>query len=341
MTSFTVRVGQFSGRWRWRPLILGAVLGVCTLMVVALAVALGSYTLSPGELWQALTGQGTETTAKVVLQWRAPRAVSGAVFGAALGLSGAVFQSLLRNPLASPDIIGFTTGSYTGVLVVILAGGVGFAATATGALAGGLLTTLCIYLLAFRRGVQGFRLIIVGIAVSALLTSVNTWITVRADLALALRAALWGAGSLSDMRWEAALPGIGSVAIFMLLLAAVAPVLRELELGDDTAAVLGRRVERAKLALIVAAVGLIAAVTAVAGPIGFIALAAPQIARRMTRAPGIPLIPAAMVGAFGLTGADVLAQHALPGTTVPVGAVTVCLGGMYLLWLLIRETGRR
>ncbi|MGO1562909.1 MAG: FecCD family ABC transporter permease [Actinomycetaceae bacterium] len=339
MTALTLRAGLVSVRWRRRPLVVGLVLAASTLAVVALALMLGTLMLSPADLWDVLTGGGSDLERKFVLRYRAPRAVAAAVFGAALGLSGAVFQSLLRNPLASPDIVGFTTGSYTGVLLVILAGGSGFAAMAPGALAGGLVTTLAIYLLAFRRGVQGFRLIIMGIAVSSLLTSVNTWVVVRIEVDVAMRAAIWGAGTLANVRWPVVVPGIAAIAVLALLLAIVAPALRELELGDDAAAMLGRRVEASKLALVVVAVALIAAVTAVSGPIGFIALAAPQIARRVTRSGGTPLVPAAMVGAFGLSASDIIAQHAIPWMNdVPVGAVTVVLGGAYLLWLLVRES---
>lgn len=341
MTPLTIRIGPVSGRLRLRSLITGAVLAVLTVMLVAVALAMGSYLISPTDLWSALTAAEEDAARTVLLEWRAPRAVAAAVFGAALGLSGAVFQSLLRNPLASPDIIGFTTGSYTGVLLVILAGGSGFAAIAAGSLGGGLATTLLIYLLAFRRGVQGFRLIIVGIAVSAMLTSVNTWITVRVDVDVAMRAAVWGAGTLANIRWPEVVPGILLIAVLAVLLCLIAPALRELELGDDAAAMLGRRVERSRLGLIVVAVGLIAAVTAVAGPIGFVALAAPQIARRVTGAVGTPLVSAMMVGALLLTASDVIAQHGIPTTTVPVGAVTVTVGGGYLIWLLIREAGQR
>ncbi|MGO2524923.1 MAG: FecCD family ABC transporter permease [Brevibacterium aurantiacum] len=339
MSVLTLRAGPVSMRWRRRPLLVGVCLAMLTLAAIVTALMLGTLMLSPAEVLDVLTGRGSHIATKFVTHYRGPRAIAAAVFGAALGLSGAVFQSLLRNPLASPDIVGFTTGSYTGVLLVVLAGGAGFAAFAAGALIGGLVTTLAIYLLAFRRGVQGFRLIIMGIAVSSVLTSINTWIVVRADVDIAMRAAIWGAGTLANVRWPVVLPGIIAVAVLTLVLSCIAPSLRELQLGDDAAAMLGRRVEVSKLLLVLTAVALIAAVTAVTGPIGFIALAAPQIARRLTRAGGTPLLSAALVGAFGLSASDIIAQHTMPWVKdVPVGAVTVVLGGAYLLWLLIRES---
>ncbi|MFD8960774.1 FecCD family ABC transporter permease, partial [Streptomyces anulatus] len=263
------------------------------------------------------------------------------LFGAALAMGGAVFQSLTRNPLGSPDVIGFTTGSYTGVVVTLLAGASSYAALAAGALAGGLVTALAVYLLAFRRGVRGFRLIIVGIAVGALLSSVNTWFSVKADVDTALRAAVWGAGSLSAIGWPAVLMASALMAVVALAAPVAQRRMRWLELGDDTAAMLGVRVERTKLLLVVLGVAATAAVTAAAGPIAFVALAAPQIARRLTgRGTSVDHTGSALVGALLLLGADIAAQHAIEGVVLPTGAVTVCVGGAYLLVLLVRESRR-
>lgn len=336
-----VRAGSVSMRVRTRALAVGAVLLLVLLAAVGVALSLGTYTVPFDRLTATLLGHGSEAARTVVLEWRAPRAVTAAVFGAALALSGAVFQSLTRNPLGSPDFLGFSVGSFTGVLLVMLAGGAGFAAVAGGALGGGLATALAVYLLAFRRGVQGFRLVVVGIAVSSMLTSVNTWVTVKADLDLALRAAVWGAGTLNGVRWSEATPGIAAAGVLAVYLASLAPAMRQLELGDDVAAMLGLRVERAKLLLIVVGVGLTATVTAVTGPVAFVALAAPQVARRLSRSGSVDLVTSGLVGATMLTVSDLVALHAVPGTEIPVGAVTVCLGGLYLVWLLTRETGRR
>lgn len=214
-------------------------------------------------------------------------------------------------------------------------------ARGAGALAGGLVTALAVYLLAFRRGVRDFRLITVGIAVGALLSSVNTWFSVKADVATALPAAAWGAGSLSAVGW----PAITLAAVALAGVASAAPVarrrMRRLELGDDTAAMLGVPVERTKLMLVVLGVAATAAVTAAAGPIAFVALAAPQIARRLTgHGTSVDLAGSALVGAVLLVGADIAAQHVIPGVPLPTGAVTVCVGGVYLLVLLIRESRR-
>jgi iron complex transport system permease protein len=336
-----VRRGPVSLRTTPRAVAVCAVLTVLVVALGAWALTLGSFPVTIGEIGAALSGTSDDRVSTVVLEWRMPRVLAAVVFGAALALSGAVFQSLTRNPLGSPDVIGFTTGSYTGVVVVLLLGGAGYVAMATGALVGGLATASAVYLLAFRRGVQGFRLIVVGIAVAALLGSVNTWFSVKADVDLALRAAVWGAGSLSVV--DGTSVALGTVVLAGILLSAPSAQrrMRRLELGDEAAAMLGVPVERTKAGLIVLGVAAVALVTAAAGPIAFIALAAPQIARRLTgHGSSVDLVGSAVVGAFLLPAADVVAQHAIPDTALPTGAVTVCLGGAYLVWLLARESRR-
>jgi iron complex transport system permease protein len=237
-------------------------------------------------------------------------------------------------------VIGFSSGSYTGALVVILVTGGSYLQLASGALLGGLATAVLVYVLAYRRGVQGFRLIIVGIGVSAMLRSLNTWLILRADLDQAMSAAAWGAGSLNGVSWDRVV--LGGAVIVMLLASAgmLSRPMRQMELGDDAAASQGVRVSSARLALIVVGVALTATVTAASGPIAFVSLVAPQIARRLTRTAGITLAPAACVGALLLGIADFVAQHLAP-TPLPVGVITVMVGGGYLGWLLFTETRRQ
>jgi iron complex transport system permease protein len=336
-----VRRRRAALRWRVRSVVVCAAILTATLAVSVTALFLGGYSVSPSQLWAVVTGDPDAGFASVViLEWRVPRALAAATFGAALGASGAVFQSLTRNPLASPDIIGFSAGSYTGALVVIIVIGGTYLEQAAGAIVGGLVTAAVVYAVAWRGGVQGFRLIVVGIAVAAMLGSFNTWLMLTADMEVAMSAASWGAGSLTGIGWSEA--GIGSAVALTLLgiLALLAPGLRQLELGDDAARSTGVRAEPIRLGAIVVGVALTAAVTAAAGPIAFISLAAPQIVRRLTRSPGIAVAPAALTGALLLAAADVIGQHLLP-TPTPVGVVTVVGGGSYLVWLIVREVRRR
>ena len=302
------------------------------------ALLLGEFSLTPIEVFQGLFGQAEKRIVNTVVgEWRAPRVIAGIVLGAGLGVSGAVFQSLTRNPLGSPDIIGFSTGAYTGGIVTIIVFGSSFVSTAFGAIIGGLVTAVVVYLLTWKGGVQGFRLIIVGIALTAMLNAFNTWLILRSDLDLAMAAATWGAGSLNGMNWSTILPAAIGTILLALGCGLFARGLKTLELGDDTAKALGVRNEPVRAALILVAVALVAVVTAAAGPIAFVALAAPQIGRRIAKAQGTSLLSAAAVGALLLVGADLIAQHALGDIQLPVGVVTVCIGGIYLIWLLIQE----
>jgi iron complex transport system permease protein len=323
-----------------RPVVVCVLLILATAGVAVLALATGELAIPPADVLRALAGEGSGAYRLVVVEWRLPRVLLALLIGVALGLAGAIFQALTRNPLGSPDVIGFNIGAYTGVLVTTVFVGAGYYLTAAGALAGGLLTAVAVYLLAWRRGVQGFRLIIVGIAVSAVLGSVNEWFIVTMDLQAALAAAIWGQGSLNGLGWRQVGPAAIAIGVLCVALLSFGPRLSLLEMGEDAAAALGVRVEPARLAYLVIGVALTAAATAAAGPISFVALAAPQLAQRLTRTPGIALGPAAVMGAFLLMLSDWLAQRAFAPTQLPVGVVTVAVGGVYFIWLLITQ-GRR
>jgi iron complex transport system permease protein len=293
-----------------------------------------------------MLGTGNEGEVLVVRQWRLPRALMALLLGAALGIGGAIFQSLTRNPLGSPDIIGFGTGAYTGALVVILLMGGSYIGTATGALVGGVATALVVYLLSIsrgvgRRGVQGFRLIIVGIGVSAMLSAFNTWLILKAEVEDAMRVAIWGAGSLNGMSWEQVTPTLVVMAVMIAAALVLAERMHLLEMGDESATALGIRVEPTRLALMFVGILGVALVSALAGPISFVALAAPQIARRLTRTAGVAIGPAALTGAVLLLISDYVAQRIHPTSPLPVGVITVSVGGVYLVGLLISEGRKR
>lgn len=323
---------------RRRSILVTGVLALAAAALAVVALGLGDYPLSPGQVLAALGGDGGFAST-IVREWRLPRVLAALVFGGALAVSGAVFQSLTANPLGSPDVIGFSTGAYTGALVALTVLPAAYLSTAAGALLGGLATAVVVYALAYRGGVQGFRLIVIGIAVTAMLHAVNLFLLLRAEAKVSMAASIWGAGSISLIGWPELLPACVALALTVPGFALI-PALRQLELGDDAARAHGLRVEPARLGLVLFAVALVAIVTASTGPIAFVALAAPQIAHRLVGGAGIPIVGSVFVGALVLLGADVIAQHGV-GTDVPVGMVTVVLGGCYLLALLIREARRR
>ncbi|MFT4229037.1 MAG: iron chelate uptake ABC transporter family permease subunit [Microbacterium sp.] len=338
--SGTLRTRWFSARLAARVLAVSAACVAVAVAAAVVAITLGEYPLTLDQVLTALGGGGKDFHRTIVVEWRLPVAVAGVVFGGLLGIGGAIFQSLTRNPLGSPDVIGFDAGSYTAVVVVILVlGSTNYWSLACAALVGGLVTAFVVYLLAYRRGVQGFRLIIVGIGVSAVLGSVNAYLITRADIDDAMTVGFWGAGSIGRVSWGSMGPSLLVAAVVVAAAAALAPALRRLELGDDAATNLGTRPGPARLGLMVVGVATTALVTAAAGPIGFIALAAPQLARRLTRSAGVGLVASAAMGALLLALAHLLSLLiARVFQPIPVGLITVCLGGLYLIWLLIRET---
>ena len=315
----------------------GAGVGIIGLMMAALV--LGDFPLSMAEVADVLLGRGEALVRTVVLEWRLPRAMAAVMFGAALGVSGALFQTITRNPLASPDIMGLAHGSYTGMILALVVLGGSWPMLVSGSLVGGLAAAAVIYLLALRDGLQGFRFIMVGIGISAMLASFNTWLLLRVDLDVALFASAWGAGSLNTITPTTLVPTGLSIVVLLCLLPAVTLPLRQLSLGDDAAAATGAAIRPARLGAIAIAIGLVSTVTAVCGPIAFIALSAPQISRRLAGTAEIPLAATAVIGGLLLLVSDLVAQHVIP-VTLPVGVVTVVLGGLYLVWLLVREARR-
>ncbi|WP_029150730.1 FecCD family ABC transporter permease [Microbacterium indicum] len=333
-----VRLGPVAIVIRPRAAIVTAVLVFVALAAGCVAMTVGTIRLSPADVIAAAFGQGEETSARIVQAIRLPRVVTALFAGAALGVSGAVFQSVSRNALGSPEIIGFTTGAATGALAqIILFDGDG-AQIALGAVAGGLLTAVVVYVLSTRGGASGgYRLILVGIGVGAVLQAVNSLLLVAGDLDSAVEANLWLAGSLNMRDWGNALTVLVACALLIPVVAALARRTELMEMGDDVARQLGVRTERTRLATILAAVLLVAAATAAAGPISFVALAAPQIVSRLVGGSGLNVAGSAAMGGCLLVVADAAAQL-LPGQlTIPIGRMTGVIGGAYLIWLLLRK----
>ncbi len=319
---------------------MAIVVSLLALAVTLLVISGGELGISVTESLGALIGKGDAFAQTVVREWRLPRALAALLFGAMLGLAGAIFQSAIRNPLGSPDIIGFDSGAYTGAMFAILVLGASGLTVGLWSLIGGIATALVVYLLAWRRGISGFRLVIVGICVGAILSAMSTYMVMRAELRLVTAAAWWGAGSLNGTTWGDLRLGLLWVIPLSAALFMVQRSFAMLELGDDAASARGIRVERVRLATMGIGVAFSAAVVSLAGPIPFIALVAPQVARRLAGSAGIALIPTALVGALLLGTSDLAAQRLL-GVEVPVGIVTVVIGGVYLIYLLGKEGSKR
>ncbi|MER7741980.1 iron chelate uptake ABC transporter family permease subunit [Streptomyces sp. NPDC096538] len=337
-TNRAVRVpGGLSVRLDVRAFTVVVLLLLLALGASVLLIGTGDFPMSASDVLTTLVGQGNAGQEFIVTELRLPRVLVGLLVGASLGLGGALFQSISRNPLGSPDVLGLGQGATAGALTVIVLFSGSANEVALGALAGGLITGTAIYVLAWKRGVHGYRLVLVGIGVSAIVTAVNGYLLTKSDIVDAARAVVWMTGSLDGRDWDQVWPLLALCAVLVPVVLANSRALRMTEMGDDVSNALGVRVERLRLVLMLSAVLLTASATAAAGPVSFVALTAPQLARRLTRSPGPNLVAAMCMGAALLVLADFVSQRAFGAEQLPVGVVTGVLGGVYLLWLLVTE----
>ncbi|UYO00018.1 MAG: iron chelate uptake ABC transporter family permease subunit [Devosia sp.] len=315
--------------------------GLVVALVLAFAGAMyfGDYPVPAGDIVRSLlsplTGLADRSVDFIVLQVRLPRAILALLTGAAFGLSGIIFQTLLRNPLASPDIIGIAHGASAGAVFCIIVLGWAGLAVSLGGFAGAVLTAIAIYLLAWRNGVTAYRVVLIGIGMAAMLAAVISYLFTRARLVEVQQALAWLVGSLNAAR-----PGDSIVlACAMLVLIPAMVVLGRgldaMELGDDTARALGARVETTRLGLMLVAVGFAAFATAAVGPVGFVAFVSGPLARVLLKGAGRGFLQAGLIGALVMIVSDLIAQHALPMVQLPVGVVTGACGALFLLWLLM------
>jgi iron complex transport system permease protein len=340
-----VRIGPVSGRIRWRQLLVPLLAAAALVLVGAVSLGRGDFPVAVTDVLRTLVGLGEGTTEFIVLELRAPRIVVGVLVGLALGLSGALFQTFARNPLASPDVLGITQGASVGAVAAISLSG----ATTTGELLGGLgiplsallgalVTGFLLFVLAWRSGIEGFRLVLVGIALWSLGSATVEWLLTRADINDASAAYVWITGSLNARTWDHAVPLALSLLVLVPLALTASRALAALQFSDDTARGLGVRLPLAQGAVVLVAVALTATAVAAAGPVAFVALVVPQIAVRLTGGSRPPLLASGLLGALLVVSADLLTRTVLP-EALPVGILTAVVGAPYLIWLLVR--GRR
>ncbi|GEP48454.1 iron ABC transporter permease [Microbacterium saccharophilum] len=325
---------------RRRGAVLAGVLAA-VLVVTIVSLSLGDYAIGPAELWRTLLGGGDRVQSYVVFQVRAPRLVMALLVGAALGAAGALLQSLLRNPLASPDLLGISAGSGAAAVFGILILGLTGPLLAIAAFAGGLVVAAFLLLAGSRRADGGFRLILAGVGVAFLCVAVTNYLMVRAKVELAQAALIWLTGSLASTPWWNVAIVAGAVLLAVPAVVACARWLPLTQMGAATAASLGVPPSTVRIVAVLAAVLLTSVTCAFVGPIAFIALCAPAIARPLLGHGAVGIGTSAAVGAFLLTSADLVAQFALPGYSLPVGVVTGAIGAVFLLWLLATSKGRQ
>lgn len=335
------RVLRWRGRsvqWVPRQLTVTLLLLAALALLVLLALGTGRISLSGAQALDILFGGGgSALERKVVLDIRLPRVLTALLTGAALATAGAIFQSLSRNPLGSPDVIGFTTGAASGAVVYFILGGTSTVTSAAFAVASGLLTALVVFALSLRGGaVASYRLVLVGIGIGATLSALNEAVLLRGELEQALAAQLWLSGSLNARNWSHALPLLLGLVVLLPLVLLGQSRLMLLEMGDDLARQLGVHALHVKALMAFCAVLLASLATGAAGPIAFIALAAPRLAAFLAGEHGRPLWPSALTGALLLLSVDVIGQTVPFELNLPVGLMTALIGGVYLVFAIPR-----
>lgn len=336
----TLRLSGLSLRWRPRVVVAGAVAVVLALLLGAWTMVLGDADVPFAEVVATTFGVGSGEHDFVVRTLRLPRVLAAAGVGVALGSSGSILQGLVRNPLVAPDVIGVTTGAAVAAVAIIVMGAPS-GLLPVGAFVGALVTTLLLYVLTWRGGVTGNRLVLVGIGVNAAMLSLVTFMLVRFPIEQVSSAMLWQTGTLYARGWTHVVWISVGLAVLLPVALALMPRMRTLQLGDDAATALGGRVEWSRAALLVTAAGLAAVAVAVAGPIGFVALMVPN-AVRLVLGPltGGVLVVAGLFGAVLVIGSDLVAQHLFSPVSLPAGVVTAALGAPYFLFLLHRTNAR-
>lgn len=322
-----------------RRVVVPVALLVAILAVGLVSLGVGESGSSPAEVVRALTGSGEGSF--TLMRLRLPRLLLAVLVGAGLGAAGSLLQTLLSNPLASPDLVGISQGASAAAVTAALVAGASGAVVSAAAFAGALAVALVIGALAWRQGFTGQRFVLIGVGFAFAVNALINFLVTRADVREAQGALAWLVGSLGTPHWEeVAVTAVGLAVVGALCVPLVRP-LRMLQLGDDTARALGVRVTAVRVGVTLVAVAFAAVAIAAAGPVAFVAFVAEPIARRLVGGSEAAVVASAAVGALVVVAADLVAQHLLPLREVPVGVVTSLVGAPYLLLLLARENRRR
>ncbi|MGJ8544177.1 MAG: FecCD family ABC transporter permease [Sulfitobacter sp.] len=312
-----------------------ALLALVALALVAITLSCGRGCLPPGEVMAVLRGQDVPGASFIVGDLRLPRAMLSLVAGLCFGLGGVAFQVMLRNPLASPDIVGISAGAgAAAVFAIVILSLEGWMVSAIAVLSGLIIATV-IWGLSSGRGAAGARLILIGIGISAMLDSVTAYVLLEAQAWDRAEAMRWLTGSVNGAQMDQVIPAFAALVVFGGLLATASRDLNQLQLGDDAARALGVRSDAVRFKVTLAAVGLVAFATAAAGPISFVAFLSGPIAARLTGNSRALLPAAALMGAVLVLAGDYAGQFLLPAR-LPVGVVTGAVGAPFLIYLILR-----
>lgn len=338
--SLVVRRGGRSVLVPRRSALAGTALAVVLAAVIVLSCSVGSLGISPARSLTALLGLADRAEVHVVQQVRFPRVLAGALAGAAFGAAGCLTQTLARNRLATPEIMGVQGGATVGVVISLLGTTAGTLGAWWAGTAGAVAVAVVIVLLAGGLGTRGYRVLIVGLGVSITVAAVTDLVLASLPVHDAEGLFAWSIGSMAGAGHERAVPVAAGLAVLLPVAVVAGRWLSLLRFEEDVAASLGRSPSAIKALALVLAVLLAGLAVAVGGPIGLLSLAAPVIAARLTGPARVPVVCSALVGAILLALAD-LAGRTVAGTEVPVGVLTGLLGGPFLLWVLLTDDRAR
>ncbi|MDQ0861854.1 iron chelate uptake ABC transporter family permease subunit [Bacillus sp. V2I10] len=319
-------------------------LAVLTVIVLLTSVCIGEVMLNPFQVFRALLGYGEKMDLLVVQSFRMPRILIALLAGICLASAGGILQGLIRNPLASPDIIGFTSGASTAI--------VGFFALFSdksnsltisihwlpvAAFAGATLIGLIVYFLSWKKGASSFRLVLIGIGMSMLAQSVTTLLMIQGPIYRASEANVWITGSVYGATWEQVRILAPITLVFVLISIVSSRSINILELGDEIATGVGSNVQKNRFLLLLLSTALTGSAVAFAGGIGFVGLIAPHIARRLVGSSFGALLPvAAFIGGLLVMLADLIGRTLFAPLEVPAGVFTAAIGAPYFIYLLYK-----
>ncbi|MCM3176112.1 MULTISPECIES: iron ABC transporter permease [Paenibacillus] len=340
MLTFRTKKDAISLQMERKSLLVIIVLFILSLIAAIVGTSIGSDYISPLHVLQTILKVGAGDYDFVVLTLRLPRVLLSLLVGAALGMSGAILQGIIRNPLASPDVIGITGGAAVAAVgfVSILGGTISIKLLPLFAIIGALVTALVIYVLAWKKGVTPIRLVLIGIGISAIMGAGTTFMLILSPFYTAGQAYIWLTGSIYGASWLDIRTILPVIIIVVPLAMWFARSLNAQEFGDDVATGLGVTVQWHRSLLLLCSVLLAGIAVAVAGTIGFVGLIAPHIARKLVgRMFGSLLVVSGFVGALLVLSADLIARTAFLPLDVPAGVFTAGIGAPFFLYLLFKN----
>ncbi|MFI2618078.1 FecCD family ABC transporter permease [Streptomyces sp. NPDC018584] len=335
-----VRLGRAAFLLHRRAALVALGLGVLLAASCLAYLCVGESYVRPVEALKVVLGQPSADEL-VVGTLREPRMVVGLLVGAAFGVAGGLIQTVARNPLASPDIIGISQGASALTVGAMTFGITSYTVLPYLSVIGGIAAAALVYVFAWRGGLHATRFVLIGIGFAIALRSVTTLFMTKGDYLVAQQAQIWMTGSLNGRGWAEADPLALTLLALLPFMFWAARAQRSVTMDDDTATALGVRLGHVRLGLVLLGVVLASVATSAAGPVDFVALLAPQIARRLTRTAQIPLLCSALTGALIVVLADLLARRVFSPTELPVGVLTAAVGAPYLIWLIVRSRSVR